>query len=445
MQGLAVRVRVKGGLERADLPTVKMPATETPTRSVEAPKGIDAKGQIMPVRKIFFWSHLVAGVASGLVILLLAITGVILTYEVQLTRWAESGLVTESVSERLPADVLAEIALRETGGTASSIIIENDPSAPVIAASGRDGKAFLDPHTGELLSAQPTGTQVFFANVTSLHRWLSFTGRNATGGAITGAANLVFGFLLLSGVYLWLPKIWKWGMLKTKMLFRRNYPNTRARDFAWHHVFAFWAAIPLLLIILSGAVISYGWATNLVFAAYGEEPEMTGPGGRGKGGGHGRGMGRMGGGEEHDDHDETDSKLALMPGSVGFQAVLETAQAHDAEWKRITLTLPKTEAADVTAMVDTGTGKQLARQETLTISQETGEVVKLASLADRSPGTRTRMWMRFVHTGEVYGFVGQTIAGLASLATVVMVYTGLALSWRRLVQPLFRRRSASGA
>jgi uncharacterized iron-regulated membrane protein len=43
------------------------------------------------------------------------------------------------------------------------------------------------------------------------------------------------------------------------------------------------------------------------------------------------------------------------------------------------------------------------------------------------------MWMRFVHTGEYYGVLGQTIAGIASAAGILLVYTGFALALRRLV------------
>jgi uncharacterized iron-regulated membrane protein len=42
-----------------------------------------------------------------------------------------------------------------------------------------------------------------------------------------------------------------------------------------------------------------------------------------------------------------------------------------------------------------------------------------------------RTWLRFIHTGEAGGFVGQTIAGIASAGACVLVWTGLALSWRR--------------
>jgi uncharacterized iron-regulated membrane protein len=42
-----------------------------------------------------------------------------------------------------------------------------------------------------------------------------------------------------------------------------------------------------------------------------------------------------------------------------------------------------------------------------------------------------RSFMRFAHTGEVAGIVGQTIAGVASLGGCFLVYTGLALALRR--------------
>jgi uncharacterized iron-regulated membrane protein len=50
--------------------------------------------------------------------------------------------------------------------------------------------------------------------------------------------------------------------------------------------------------------------------------------------------------------------------------------------------------------------------------------------------------VRFLHTGEALGIAGQTIAGLVSLTSTVMVWTGLALAYRRLIAPLFVRKRA---
>jgi len=42
------------------------------------------------LRKIIFWCHLPVGVVAGLVILNMCVTGVLLTYEKQITSWADT-------------------------------------------------------------------------------------------------------------------------------------------------------------------------------------------------------------------------------------------------------------------------------------------------------------------------------------------------------------------
>ena len=61
----------------------------------------------------------------------------------------------------------------------------------------------------------------------------------------------------------------------------------------------------------------------------------------------------------------------------------------------------------------------------------TGDVVRWETFESQSLGRRLRSWSRFTHTGEAFGLLGQTIAGLVSAGGVVLVYTGLALAWRR--------------
>ena len=41
-------------------------------------------------RKTIFWIHLTCGVLTGLVIVMMSVTGVLLTYERQMLEWADS-------------------------------------------------------------------------------------------------------------------------------------------------------------------------------------------------------------------------------------------------------------------------------------------------------------------------------------------------------------------
>jgi uncharacterized iron-regulated membrane protein len=107
----------------------------------------------------------------------------------------------------------------------------------------------------------------------------------------------------------------------------------------------------------------------------------------------------------------------------------------------LTLTIPPSaEAPTVRISIDAGNGGQPHLRHNLTLDAATGAVATWAPFSSQTTGQKARSWIRFLHTGEALGLIGQTIAGLVSLTSVLMVWTGLALAWRRLVQPLLRRK-----
>src|SRR4029079_9110882 len=110
--------------------------------------------------------------------------------------------------------------------------------------------------------------------------------------------------------------------------------------------------------------------------------------------------------------------------------------------------LPGADASSLRFNVDQGNGGQPQLRGTLTLDASTGEVRAWAPFSSQSAGQQARSWIRFLHTGEALGVAGQTVAGLVSLTSVLMVWTGLALAFRRLIVPLLpssRRRRASAA
>ena len=108
----------------------------------------------------------------------------------------------------------------------------------------------------------------------------------------------------------------------------------------------------------------------------------------------------------------------------------------------ISFQLPTAVNKTVAFTVETGLGGQPQHRSTITLDRFTGEIVRWEKFEDLDPGLRARLWMRFVHTGEYYGFLGQTVAGIASVAGVILVWTGLALSFRRYFA--WMRRRAEG-
>ncbi len=62
----------------------------------------------------------------------------------------------------------------------------------------------------------------------------------------------------------------------------------------------------------------------------------------------------------------------------------------------------------------------------LTLNAETGETIKFEDYGDQNSGRQLRSWIRFTHTGETGGFIGQLIGFLACIGGAVLVYTGFA-------------------
>jgi uncharacterized iron-regulated membrane protein len=385
------------------------------------------------VRSTIFWIHLVCGVVTGLVVLMMSVTGVILTYERQILAWADRAGYSAPApgAQRLTLEELVEAAkLRHPEFTPTTITLRNEADAPVVLGAGRSGSVLVDPYSGEFREPGAQGLREFFSAVTGWHRWFNATGESrATARAVTGASNLAFLFLVLSGIYLWLPRIWKWAAFKARLLFNSKATTAKARDFNWHHVFGIWSAIPLAIVVATATVFSYPWANDLVYRVVGEEPPA-----RGGGGGAPRG-------------DQPEAAVVAPDGTaidrLSYDALLARAAAHG-EWRTLTLTIPpNAEAPAVRIGIDEGNGGQPYLRHNLTLDAATGAVATWAPFSSQTTGQKARSWIRFLHTGEALGLIGQTIAGLVSLTSVLMVWTGLALAWRRLVQPLLRRKAVT--
>jgi uncharacterized iron-regulated membrane protein len=384
------------------------------------------------IRSTIFWLHLICGVAAGLVILMMSVTGVLLTYERQILAWAESRTYEAPAqgAERLPVEeLLAAAKLHRPDFTPTTVSVRNEVNAPVTLGAGRSGSLVLDPYSGRVLEPAAPGLRQFFSAMTGWHRWFNVTGEGrAAARAVTGASNLAFLFLVLSGIYLWLPRVYKWAAFRTRLLFNPLATTAKARDFNWHHVFGIWSAIPLAVVVATATVFSYPWASDLVYRSFGEEPPRQGGGG---------------GGQSRPSGEGEVAPTATHGPMLRYDELLARAGARG-EWRTLTLNLPQgPTATSVRIGIDQGNGGQPQHRHTLTLDRSTGAELAWAPFSSQTAGQQARSWIRFLHTGEALGLVGQTVAGLVSFTSVLMVWTGLALAWRRLVQPLLRRRRAT--
>ena len=375
-----------------------------------------------PFRTVLFWAHLIAGAIAGVVILIMSVTGVALTYEKQMLEWADRRAWTAPSSADLsplsPETLLARVGDAQPGAAPIGVTLRADRTAPATVLLDGNKSLLVDPYSGAIIGEPPAALRSFFRTMTVWHRYIAMEGDSRpTGKSLTGWSNLLFLFIVLSGMYLWVPRVWTWIQFKNVMWFRGGLA-AKARDFNWHNVVGIWSAVPLAIVIAGALPISFPWASNLVYRIAGDTPPAPAAAPA-----------------------RPAERAAVTYHREGVDAAWASAQSRVPEWRTMTTRLAASAKAPVVVSVDEGYGGQPQMRTTFTIDRASGELVKAEDFASLSAGRRARSWLRFAHTGEIYGLTGQTVAGLATAGGAFLVYTGLALALRRLTSWLSRRRA----
>ncbi len=423
------------------------------------------------LRTALFWIHLACGVASGLVIFDMSLTGALLAFKPQILNILERDVRRVDPLPGQPrmamSAVLARLGEQRPESRPTSVTIDANPSVSVAIALDRDATVYVDPYSGRLLGAGSARAQAFFRTVENWHRWLAASGEGrAPARALTDASNAAFLVLAVTGLFLWWPRKWLPQHLKAIVWFRRTTTG-RARDFNWHNVIGFWCAPVLIVLTSTGVIMSYTWASNLLYRFSGSPVPAAQRGAGGRGGapregsfgaqgrdgyraalpGSGRGRASQaderrpprtpegsraaaGDGRERGElGDRADGRPSI---SGDLDALWARAEQQVPEWRAITMRWPARSNAPVSFSVTEPSWNAFARSQ-LSLSATTGEIVSWEPYRASSPGQKMRQWARFAHTGELGRWPGQTLAAVACVGGVVLVMTGFALAWRRLL------------
>jgi sulfite reductase (NADPH) flavoprotein alpha-component len=116
---------------------------------------------------------------------------------------------------------------------------------------------------------------------------------------------------------------------------------------------------------------------------------------------------------------------------ASFEALLAQAEQQVPGWVTIMLRFPPRGDGPATASIQGADAFHPFQRSQLTLKRANGDILKWEPYANNSTGRKLRTWVRALHTGEAFGFAGQTVAGLATLGGCFLVWTGLAMAWRR--------------
>ncbi|MCM2679253.1 PepSY-associated TM helix domain-containing protein [Echinimonas agarilytica] len=363
----------------------------------------------MSIKKTLFWAHLVLGCSAALFIFLMSISGVALTYErqmIQAAQRADYPVAPSTQSQPLEMDEVVDFIENYHFKKTPQIQISHEQSAPVVLKDGRRTVAYLNPYTGEKLDSLGEGTVTFFKKLRAFHRWLTFDGSfSETGSWVNGISNAFFLVLVISGIYLWFPQRFKARAFKQKLTLNGRYANSKARNYQWHNVFGLYMAPILFVVVFTALFFSFKWPGEaLKNFATSESPLFP-------------------------------SQLVLQ--ELNVDTALPLAQQLDAvkqafpQWQTIQFSLSNRNEGVSVYQVDYGNGGEPQKRFSVALNTSNANVLETQSFEQLSDYRKVRSYIRFLHTGEIYGLVGQTLAGIASLLACLLVYTGIMLSWTR--------------
>jgi uncharacterized iron-regulated membrane protein len=107
-------------------------------------------------RSVISWMHLVTGLAAGIVVLIMSVTGAALTCEKQLLAWADRGAWTAPSpvgARHLPPEtLLARVAEAQPGAAPTGVTLRAHPAAPATVPLEGNRTLLLDASLRSFLS-----------------------------------------------------------------------------------------------------------------------------------------------------------------------------------------------------------------------------------------------------------------------------------------------------
>ncbi len=231
------------------------------------------------LRKIFFWLHKWLGLITGLVVLIVALTGCINVFSDELKEYFYHNryyVEPETNRNTLNFSEMRAQAQKALGPGIKITRCEIYPAKGhtwIFRASQTDKKGigywnyykyyyrvYINPYNGKVVHVEDTRNE-FFQLVLSLHMNLLLG--DTVGGMVTGISALCFFVLLLSGLILWFPRKWKAKAFKKGLAFKRRAGIKRLL-YDLHNVSGFYVLVPATLICVTGLVFAFPWADQSV-------------------------------------------------------------------------------------------------------------------------------------------------------------------------------------
>lgn len=343
--------------------------------------------------------HLWLGLASGLVVVVVSLTGCLYVFEEEIRDVTQTEQRFVKPQPQQPRQsVNAMLA-----GLAISFPHEKPRQVRTYAATNRayvvhfenDKAVSWNPYTGRFTTQY--ARQDWLAVVEKLHTSLLL---GEVGKWIIRVNILIFLALLITGLVLWWPKAK--AQLRQAFSLKWNASGKRL-NYDLHNVGGFYASWFLLVITLTGMWWSFDWTKRAVYFMTGSHYEKPKP-----------------------VLSDTTRQLTRFPAANAYQ---QATLAHPG-FNEVHLTLPKNakEAVRVRLIYPYN---WFRKSNHLFFDQFSGRLLKTELFTDYSAGDKVKHTNYDLHTGRLFGLPGKILAFLVSLFAASLPITGFYIWWNK--------------
>lgn len=230
----------------------------------------------MKTKKLIFQLHKILGLATGIIVFIVAITGCCWAFREEIeSLYDDYKTVTPEETAIITVTKAKEIALTVfPENTVHGTLYKKKTDAVEVIFYDAEPEfyqsVFINPYSGKIIKVD-NHTTGFFAFILKGHMrvWLP----KEIGEQVVGASILIFVLIIISGFILWIPK--KRKNLKQRLKFDwKKTTKWKRKNFDLHTVTGFYICSLALVIAFTGSIMSYNWLKYVVYKSTGGKKEV---------------------------------------------------------------------------------------------------------------------------------------------------------------------------
>lgn len=350
----------------------------------------------MKLKKTIRQLHLWLGLASGIIIFIITITGCIYVFKDEITTYTQKDFdyVNVQNSKRVPLAVVIDSFKKNHSDNELLFIKQKESVAnATIVLGNKKTQVAYNPYSGKEVMTLDSKDS-FFALILEIHRTLLL---GEIGEEIIGVSTFVFLFMVISGLILWFPTNFK--KLKSYLIISNK--SAKRFNFDLHRIGGFYASFILVFVISTGLFFSYDFVKKAAYSVTNSQPYTK--------------WGPNSGVEK-----TTQTDVA----EIYAQLQKEYPNCIDSN-----IYYPK-ESDGTIRLKFKYAYEYIPKYNTFFVDQFSGEIVQRDLDRNASIAEKVKNSIYGIHTGSIFGFSSKIIVFLAVLIGASLPITGF-IMWRR--------------